>query len=183
MGVISWDEKEMAKDRPNCEVALESHYLYKKFMNIQNVDGGGCDYSFNNMTTDENREFMVFLLRYSCNPGKMGAMCTGAAANDPVFWPIHPLFDRLLAYIRLSDDYVDFNHTWKDDPSCYGRSKDDMMPFKNLLNEGSDKFYTNGDLYNLFDPRSPDLLYVYDHFDWDHCNSFIVNYTEPTKVW
>lgn len=183
MDVISWDEKELAKDKPNCDAALQSHYLYKKFMNIQTMEGGGCDYSFKNMTTDENREFMVFLLRYSCNPGKMGAMCTGAAANDPVFWPIHPLFDRLWAYIRLSDDYVNFNHTWKDDSSCYGRSKDDTMPFKNLLNEGSDKFYTNGDLYNLFDPSNPDLTYIYDHFDWDHCNPFIVNYTEPTKVW
>lgn len=87
----------------------------------------------------------------------MGAMCTGAAANDPVFWPIHPLFDRLWAYIRLADEFTSFNHTWVDDASCNGRSEADVMPFKNLLDEGRDTFYTNKELYELFDPSSPEL--------------------------
>ena len=94
----------------------------------------------------------------------MGAMSTGAAANDPIFWPIHPLFDRLWAYIRLAPEFSSFNHTWIDDESCNGRSLYDTMPWKDLLNEGDDKFYTNSDLYSLFDPTNPQLTYVYEHF-------------------
>ena len=70
MGVISWDMNLLKGDQPDCNAALTSHYLYKRFMDVQLVDGH-CDYSFKNMTLDENREFLVFLLRYSCNPGKV----------------------------------------------------------------------------------------------------------------
>merc|ERR1711988_533921 len=184
MGVISWDEAELKSSRPDCNKALTSHYLYKKFMEIQETNDGGCDYKFANMTSDENREFFVFLLRYACNPGKMGAMSTGAAAADPLFWPIHPLFDRLWAFVRLDEAYSGFNHTWVDDDSCQGRSADDVMPWKDLLDEGTGKFYTNADLYELFDPTSEKLTYVYEHFDWDHCSSFISNYsTANNRVW
>lgn len=186
MGVITWDQDELNNNRPDCNKALTSHYLYKKFMDVQETDDGGCDYKFTNMTSDENREFFVFLLNYACNPGKMGAMSTGAAANDPLFWPIHPLFDRLWAYIRLDVDgtFSNFNHTWVDDASCQGRSFEDIMPWKDLLDEGSGKFYTNEDLYDLFDPTNEKLTYVYEHFDWDHCSSFIENYSaDNNRVW
>merc|ERR1712146_660314 len=50
MGVISWDETELNKStRPDCNKALTSHYLYKKFMEVQETDDGGCDYKFANM--------------------------------------------------------------------------------------------------------------------------------------
>ena len=30
-------------------------------------------------------------------------------------------------------------------------------------------FYTNEELFRLFDPSSPTMPYVYDNFKWDHC--------------
>ena len=68
--------------------------------------------------------------------------------------------------------------------SCQGRSFEDIMPWKDLLDEGSGKFYTNEDLYDLFDPTNEKLTYVYEHFDWDHCSSFIENYSaDNNRVW
>jgi len=41
------------------------------------------------------------------------------------------------------------------DGSCYGHSKDDKLIWKNLFDE-SDYYYTNGELYDIFDPTSED---------------------------
>mmetsp|Transcript_2700 Transcript_2700/g.9136 ORF Transcript_2700/g.9136 Transcript_2700/m.9136 type:complete len:108 (-) Transcript_2700:70-393(-) len=96
-------------------------------------------------------------------------MATGASANDPLFWPLHPIFDRLWAYMRLSDEFDGFNHTWVNTNSCYGHDHHDILPFSDLFNEGTGHFYSNQELYQAFDPRSPVLPYVYDTFVWDHC--------------
>ena len=87
---------------------------------------------------------------------------TGASANDPLFWPLHPIFDRLWAYMRLSDEFKGFNDTWVNTNSCYGHDHHDILPFSNLFNEGTDHFYSNQELYQAFDPRNPVLPYVYD---------------------
>lgn len=103
--------------------------------------------------------------------GKYGTMSTGSASNDPVFWPIHPYFDRLWHYIRLAPEFATFNHTWPEDPSCPGRSKHDVLPFSKLFGETDleERFYSNADMYALFDPLNPKLEYVFDNFNWDHC--------------
>lgn len=119
----------------------------------------------------ENMELMRFMINFGCNPGKYGTMSTGSATNDPVFWPIHPFFDRMWHYIRLAPEFTDFNHTWIDDSSCFGRSKHDVLPFTNLFDEGDQYYYSNADMYALFDPRNPQLKYVYDNFDWSHCTT------------
>merc|ERR1719198_2215903 len=90
---------------------------------------------------------------------------------------------RLWPYIRLAPEFSTFNHTWVDDESCNGRSLYDTMPWKDLLNEGNDKFYTNADLYELFDPTNPSLPYVYEHFDWEQCTPYVENYTATGKIW
>lgn len=124
------------------------------------------------LSDDENTELMQFVFEHACGPGRMGAMSTGAAANDPIFWPIHPTFDRIWHYIRLDSSYSDFDHTWQDDPTCYGRSYLDVLPFKGLFGEeNATHFYSNKDLYSLLDPKNPDLPHVYENFDWDHCSS------------
>ena len=38
---------------------------------------------------------------------------------------------------------------------------------------GGGALLTNGDLYDLVDPRWDDLSYVYDAFAWDHCAAAI----------
>lgn len=31
-------------------------------------------------------------------------------------------------------------------------------------------YYTNMELYDLLDPRAADSPYVYDNFEWPHCD-------------
>ena len=44
-------------------------------------------------------------------------------------------------------------------------------PFKDLMNENSGHYYTNQELYQLFDLMNPELLHFYDNFDWGHCHT------------
>ena len=97
------------------------------------------------------------------------ALATGASANDPLFWPLHPIFDRVWAYMRLAPAYRHFNSTWVDTNSCNGHDYHDVLPFQNFLGENTPHFYTNEELFRLFDPSSPTMPYVYDNFKWDHC--------------
>ena len=39
------------------------------------------------------------------------------------------------------------------------------------MNENSGHYYTNQELYQLFDPMNPELPYLYDNFDWGHCHT------------
>ena len=124
-------------------------------------------------TDDDNTELMRFVFQYACSPGKMGSMSTGAAANDPIFWPLHPTFDRLWHFVRLHPDFSEFDHTWKDDKSCFGHSYRDELPFRDLFGE-SDRgeetpFYDNKALYENCDPKNDELPYVFDNFEWSHC--------------
>ena len=45
-----------------------------------------------------NRWYMDFL----CHVGYNGQATTLAAPNDPYFWVVHPVFDRMLHLLRLS---------------------------------------------------------------------------------
>ena len=47
---------------------------------------------------------------------------------------------------------------------------DDVLPWRNL-SAAHDGPYTNADLWRLFDPTRLDsaLPYVYEHFEWPHC--------------
>jgi len=171
-----------------------------------------------------NDQLMRFSINFGCNPGKYGTMSTGSATNDPVFWPIHPFFDRLWHFIRLDEGFEHFNHTWDDSSNCSGRGWYDELPFTDLFGESENEqedavaspeyprpsvsgaagyadytdgeggrrlggvtthtpargaaregqgewYYTNADLYSLFDPRNPKLEYVYDNFEAPHCEA------------
>eukprot|EP00903_Cladosiphon_okamuranus_P007185 g6977.t1 len=78
-----------------------------------------------------------------------------------------------------------FNETWVSDSTCVGHNEHDVQPFHDLFleervsgREGEEssevtaakKFYTNGELYALLHPSKMDLPYVYDNFEWPHCD-------------
>ena len=48
----------------------------------------------------------------------------------------------------------------------------DKVPFSGLI-DGDDPahLYSNEELVQLFDPRNPDLPYVYESLSWEHCAS------------
>ena len=124
----------------------------------------------NGLTTRQQKQFMEWYLAFACHPGKMGAMSTGASANDPIFWPLHPVFDRIWAFMRLAPRFQHFNWTWVDEHKCEGHDYHDAQPFRNLWGEHDEHLYTNQELFANFDPRRPELQYVYDSFEWDHCS-------------
>lgn len=80
--------------------------------------------------------------------------------------------------MRLSDKFDGFNHTWVNTNSCYGHDHHDILPFSDLFNEGTGHFYSNQELYQAFDPRSPVLPYVYDTFNSEHFWCLISIYFE-----
>ena len=129
---------------------------------------------FWNVSEAEDRELMVFLLEVLCHPGRMSQFATPLAApNDPLFWSLHTTFDRLWAFMRAGTTDHEFSEDWTDDDSCSMHDYTNLLPFHDFSIEGSAKpqeeYYTNQQLYQLFDPLNPNLPYVYDSFEWDHC--------------
>ena len=172
-----------AGSRFECESGFNSPYVYKKYFDIQHKDDGKCDYSLRGFDNDENKEFLHFLAGYACSPGKVGSMSTGGSSNDPIFWPIHPSFDRLWSFMRLSPEYAGFDNGWPGD-RCAGRSYEDLMPFRALQDDEAamdgagnasdpDHFYSNRELFKMFSPESSRLQYIYDDFDFSHCSDAI----------
>ena len=52
--------------------------------------------------------------------------------------------------------------------SCQGHSKDDVLIWKNLVDDDNSA-YTNAELYENLRPDKPQIQYMYDSFDWPHC--------------
>ncbi len=133
-----------------------------------------------------------------CDPGWVGELYTSNAPADPIFWPIHTTADRLLSWKRIlaHKGKTLFNQTWgyahpsatpsdtgkvcdwlaKDEAmdlpecrveTCEGHNAEDLLP-------GMPE-YTNAEFYDFMDPYNDDLPYLYENFDWDHCDK--LNFT------
>lgn len=152
-------------------------------------------YTFFNLTTDQNYELVYAVVMLACHPGHVSQMGTPLAGpNDPLFWPIHGAFERITDYLRLVDNSThdcddggancrSSKITWgygiDDADDCAelganhtftGQGFTDLLPFDGFLGDTGDKFYSNQQLWELFDPLNPRLTYIYDSFAWDHCH-------------
>mmetsp|Transcript_13073 Transcript_13073/g.19535 ORF Transcript_13073/g.19535 Transcript_13073/m.19535 type:complete len:631 (+) Transcript_13073:60-1952(+) len=132
---------------------------------------------FKDISEEASHALWLAVLDMSCHPGKWGTMCTGASAGDPIFWPLHPFFDRLWHYMRLNakGEFDDMKWAWfNDENDCYGHRSYDSMPFYFLFGEEYDPdnvhYYTNNELFDKLDPNNPEMPYVYDHYLWSHCD-------------
>jgi hypothetical protein len=149
-------------------------------------------------TEAESTHVYEKLLDVLVNPGHIGDMYQATSSNDITFWTIHLTLDRLWHFKRLGN-MATYNDTWGVIDTCYGNNPQDVQPFKNLFGEtGSgayaatsfsllrdanavtleappatkpDTYYTNMDLYGLLHPASRKLQYVYDNFNWPHCEA------------
>ena len=88
-------------------------------------------------------------------------MATGAAPNDPIFWPIHPLFEKAWQGLRLSPKYAQQDVAWKNHASseCNGTDFDGaggITPFESLFDDDGQP-YTNRELWHLFKPDGDDI--------------------------
>lgn len=146
-------------------------------------------YRFSNLTTEQNSDLILFVSLFTCHPGIVGQMSTPLAGpNDPLFWPTHGAYERLIDLLRLQGNTTHNcdegetecgSHTIKwdydDNPDCRplpgkGMGWTDILPFEGFLGDSSDHDYSNQQLWQLFDPLNPQLTYIYDNFQWDHCN-------------
>ena len=140
------------------------------------------------------------LLAALCTAGHVGEMFTSAAPQDPLFWPLHGLAERFVAFKRiLSDKGVGtLNETWgyhhegnlPSDvahicdwtnvtevglPHCYkgtcpGHRAEDILSQSNFLGTGDT--YTLSEFYEFLSPFNTDLPYVYDSFtQWPGCTA------------
>jgi hypothetical protein len=73
-------------------------------------------------------------------------------------------------------EFFDFDWSWTDDSSCYGRSWNDTLPFYGF-DIGPDSFsptepYTNEVLFSIFDPNREELPYIFEDVDLSWCTDY-----------
>ena len=108
-------------------------------------------------------------------------MASGAAANDPLFWVMHQVFDKAAHALRLSPTYNEGGFEWDQSEYTMGRGWDDAKtPFRyedfepyvggEHTPEDSDGFLTNKMLWSLLAPDGKAVPYVYDQMThWGGC--------------
>eukprot|EP00752_Nemacystus_decipiens_P002672 g2500.t1 len=127
---------------------------------------------------DKNLLIMRTLLTIACEPGALGAMSVGPSILDPVFWALHPIFEKATQILQLSPTYRDkYDFTWlgADCGSLSGGAIDETLPFTERVfgfGDGTD-FLTNQEIIDLLSPANPKLSYAYDKFDtWGSCTDW-----------
>lgn len=118
------------------------------------------------------------ILKLFCNDNAdlwplIGDSLTSSSAFDPTFWPMHPTMDRLFQWRRINglvdERWDDHTYLHNSDGICWGHQENDVLVWSNLF-DNSHHYYTNKELYTLFDPSIDDYIpYIYDNFEWLHC--------------
>jgi len=111
--------------------------------------------------------------------GSYGIMMTGAAPTDPLFWVMHPIFDKATHVLRLSSRYNTQSFVWN---NIKGFEKyNEMTPFtyvdfKPYLDTSKyettkGKYLKNSELWEIIHPSSEAVYYIYDQFtEWGNVN-------------
>ena len=133
-----------------------------------------------NLTFLQISELNRLVLKTGLFPGTFGKMAGGAAANDPLFWVMHQLFDKAFHALRLSPRYNKVFMQWDQEEDNNGKGWNSTTPFKWYDFEpylGSnkpanmDERLTNKMLWSLLHPRGDSLPYLYDQLNtWGTCD-------------
>ncbi|CAB1104331.1 unnamed protein product [Ectocarpus sp. CCAP 1310/34] len=128
---------------------------------------------------DDNMLLMRTLLTLACEPGALGAMSVGPSILDPVFWALHPIFEKATQLLQLSPTYKDtYDFTWVGidcGDGVSGGQVDETMPFteRDFGFGDGDEPLTNQEIIDFLFPTNPRLPYVYDKFDsWGVCTDW-----------
>ena len=74
-----------------------------------------------------------YIVKIGCEPGAVGMMAGGASPMDPLFWVLHPMFEKALHVLWMSPKYRDaYSFAWIDG-SCDGSRLNDPLPFTGTL--------------------------------------------------
>ena len=154
------------------EFLLSNAYESARFM--ERLDGAPMPLRFRGVSdADVGAPLRRLYLRVLAAPGQFGSMGSNAAANDPLFWVIHPLFDKAWHVLRLAPAYARWNMTWDNHvkaSTCDGVGWHSATPFDGLFDGGPNGSYTNAQIWELFDPLGSHLPYVYDQYtSWGDC--------------
>lgn len=111
--------------------------------------------------------------------------------------PAFPVWIGRLWHLSRMRDTPEFDETWDDHNTCTGHNSGDTQPFRTDLfldaprpptpaqrsvalrrfqegfSQGIDgikSYYTNDDLYRMAKPDGEQLPYMYDNFNWEHCD-------------
>ena len=127
-------------------------------------------------------EQKVKVLKTICQtPITPGDQLEASSPLDVSFWPIHPTMERLWAYKKLAHAFTDQTWGTTDGPSryctnngCMGHHEDDVIPFDVVTEDDEGEYasrqLSNIELYKSLNPHSTRMPYVYDHFQWQHCD-------------
>lgn len=80
---------------------------------------------------DDDDTMLLFrhLVKIGCEPGAVGHMSSGASPMDPIFWVLHPIFEKALHVLWMSPKFRDkYTFEWEDG-SCNGSKLYDRLPF------------------------------------------------------
>ena len=72
------------------------------------------------------------LLVVACEPGALGAMAGDAAPMDPIFFALHPTFEKALHILSLSPSYQHYEWNWVEHycgDGVSGGGLHDKLPF------------------------------------------------------
>jgi hypothetical protein len=139
------------------------------------VKGDDATKPLNNEKLDKLNALILKTILFQ---GDYGIMMSGAAVNDPIFWVMHPMFDKAIQALRLSSKYNANGFEWnnmKSDMKFEGVTpftKTDFEPYAApsalaKLSDAKDGFLKNSELWDLLHPDMNAIGYVYDQFtEW-----------------
>ncbi|EGB07328.1 hypothetical protein AURANDRAFT_65038 [Aureococcus anophagefferens] len=160
----------------------------------------GMDRDYGSWLDDLNATGWARVLEVLCTtPWSPGEQVEAASPLDVSFWPIHPTLDRLTQYRRLvkpfdgnasdaswlgSSDHSAYCSTPKPDYECHGHHPWDLTVFQtDHYDAGSGRFVrrfaTNAEIFEYSNPSDYKLPYVYDSFEWPHCEADGVVFPKP----
>lgn len=137
----------------------------------------GCRFMWKHLpATEEQTQFMRFVLNFWANPGFVGAAATGSSPVDPLFWAWHGTFDKAVHILRLAPNFADYDLAWDPNDSSYGANWTNALPMSDIFADApTGVHFSNRALWGLQNPLNEHIEYIYDQFThwgtekWDPC--------------
>lgn len=165
------------------ENLYKGSYQADKFISYSEVLGG---YAPSGLTRKQVSKLNRLVLKTVLFVGTFGKHFGGAASNDPLFWVMHQVFDKMYHALRLSPRYNTRDFYWNNhDQHGKGRSWLGPTPLKfadfepylgknhelSYLGDNEDANLSNEQLWALLKPDGEVLPYIYDQLThWGTCD-------------